>query len=73
MCLKLSSLEEEFYPFYVCIATRRFFFFLDPFKSGKVKICDILDSGFLEDLVVEVSNAYRYLGIMVNVLFLAQA
>ena len=26
-------------------------FFLDPFRSGKVKINDILESGFLDDLV----------------------
>lgn len=31
---QLSSLEESFYSFYVCTAVRRFFFFLDPLRTG---------------------------------------
>ena len=32
---QLSSLEESFYSFYVCTAVRRFFFFLDPLRTGE--------------------------------------
>jgi serine/threonine-protein phosphatase 2A regulatory subunit B'' len=48
---QLSSLEESFYSFYVCTAVRRFFFFLDPLRTGKIKIQDILACGFLDDLL----------------------
>ena len=48
---QLNALEETYYPFYFCIAVRKFFFFLDPHKSGKIKITDILESGFLDDIL----------------------
>jgi Ca2+-binding EF-hand superfamily protein len=48
---QLDSLEKAFHPFYVCIAVRKFFFFLDPYRYGKIKILDILDSGFLDDVL----------------------
>ena len=32
----LTKLPEHFYPFYVCGAVRKFFFFLDPQRRGKV-------------------------------------
>eukprot|EP00947_MAST-08B_sp_MAST-8B-sp1_P001881 g1881.t1 len=41
----LSELEENFYPFYVFTATRKFFFFLDPKRRGKIAIKDMLCSG----------------------------
>ncbi|XP_003382540.1 PREDICTED: serine/threonine-protein phosphatase 2A regulatory subunit B'' subunit gamma-like [Amphimedon queenslandica] len=48
---RLSHLEESFYSFYVCTAVRKFFFFLDPLKTGRIKIQDILGCGFLDDLL----------------------
>lgn len=47
----LKKLEESFYSFYVCTAVRRFLFFLDPKRLGRVRIVDILASGFLDDLL----------------------
>jgi serine/threonine-protein phosphatase 2A regulatory subunit B'' len=48
---QLEVLERSFYSFYVCTAVRKFFFFLDPLRSGKVKITEILSSGFLDQLI----------------------
>jgi serine/threonine-protein phosphatase 2A regulatory subunit B'' len=48
---QLEVLERSFYSFYVCTAVRKFFFFLDPLRSGKVKITEILASGFLDQLI----------------------
>ncbi|CAG2120320.1 unnamed protein product, partial [Medioppia subpectinata] len=48
---QLDSLDKAFHPFYICIAVRKFFFFLDPHKHNKIKIVDILGSGFLDDLL----------------------
>jgi Ca2+-binding EF-hand superfamily protein len=48
---EIESLEERFHPFYVCIATRIFFFFLDPQKTGRIKINDVLSSGFLDSIL----------------------
>uniref|UniRef100_A0A915KQ75 Serine/threonine-protein phosphatase 2A regulatory subunit B'' subunit gamma n=1 Tax=Romanomermis culicivorax TaxID=13658 RepID=A0A915KQ75_ROMCU len=47
----LQKLEKSLHSFYVCTAVRRFMFFLDPKRLGKVKIIDILASGFLDDLL----------------------
>jgi len=47
----LEKLEESFQSFYVCGAVRKFMFFLDPTRQGKVRIVDILASGFLDDLL----------------------
>ena len=52
---QLNGLEKSFYSFYVCTAVRKFFFFLDPMRKGKIKIQDILACSFLDDLL-EVSN-----------------
>jgi serine/threonine-protein phosphatase 2A regulatory subunit B'' len=35
---QLDGLEKSFYSFYVCTAVRKFFFFLDPLRTGKIKI-----------------------------------
>lgn len=35
----------------MCTAVRKFFFFLDPLRTGKVKITEILSSGFLDQLI----------------------
>lgn len=48
---QLESLEKSFYSFYVCTAVRKFFFFLDPLRTGRVKITEILSSGFLDQLI----------------------
>lgn len=47
---QLSSLQEEFYPFYVFTAVRKFFFFLDPKRSGRIYIRDLLSSPILPEL-----------------------
>ena len=31
---QLDGLEKSFYSFYVCTAVRKFFFFLDPMRTG---------------------------------------
>lgn len=48
---QLEVLEKSFYSFYVCTAVRKFFFFLDPLRTGRVKITEILASGFLDQLI----------------------
>ncbi|RWS30893.1 serine/threonine-protein phosphatase 2A regulatory subunit B'' subunit gamma-like isoform X1, partial [Leptotrombidium deliense] len=48
---KLGNLDPKFYPFYLCIVVRKFFFFLDSHHTQRIKIVDILESGFLEDLL----------------------
>lgn len=48
---QLKHLQAMFRPFYVCTATRKLIFFLDPMRMGKVRIIDILISGFLDDLL----------------------
>lgn len=48
---QLEGLEKSFHNFYICTVLRKFFFFLDPLRTGKVKIRDILASGYLDDLL----------------------
>ncbi|ESO06989.1 hypothetical protein HELRODRAFT_191272 [Helobdella robusta] len=48
---QLDSLDKSFYSFYVCMAVRKFFFFLDPLHIGKIKIQDVLTCTFLNDLL----------------------
>ncbi|KAK7103080.1 serine/threonine-protein phosphatase 2A regulatory subunit B'' subunit gamma-like [Littorina saxatilis] len=48
---QLSGLERTFYSFYVCTAVRKFFFFLDPLRTGRIKIQDVLACSFLDDLL----------------------
>ncbi|KAM7539426.1 hypothetical protein Aperf_G00000051637 [Anoplocephala perfoliata] len=48
---KLNGLDEAFRTFYVCTAVRKFFFFLDPLRAGRVRICDILACGFLDNIL----------------------
>jgi len=47
---QLSSLQEEFYPFYVFTAVRKFFFFLDPKRTGKIYIQQLLTSTITHEL-----------------------
>jgi len=48
---QLDGLERSFYSFYVCTAVRKFFFFLDSLRMGKIKIQDVLACSFLDDLL----------------------
>jgi len=48
---QLDDLEKSFHSFYVCTAVRKFFFFLDPLRTGKIKIQDVLACSFLDDLL----------------------
>lgn len=48
---QLDDLEKSFHSFYVCTAVRKFFFFLDPMRTGKIKIQDVLACSFLDDLL----------------------
>ncbi|XP_050438348.1 serine/threonine-protein phosphatase 2A regulatory subunit B'' subunit gamma-like [Adelges cooleyi] len=48
---QLKKLEKTFYAFYSCMAVRKFFFYLDPLRTGKIRIVDILSCGFLDDLL----------------------
>lgn len=47
---QLRQLQEEFYPFYVFTAVRKFFFFLDPKRTGRIHIKDLLASNHLTEL-----------------------
>jgi len=47
---QLRNLQENFYPFYVITAVRKFFFFLDPKRTGKIQIKDMLTSPILAEL-----------------------
>lgn len=48
---QLDQLDKSFHSFYVCTAVRKFFFFLDPMRTGKIKIQDVLACSFLDDLL----------------------
>uniref|UniRef100_A0A5K3FYD9 Serine/threonine-protein phosphatase 2A regulatory subunit B'' subunit gamma n=1 Tax=Mesocestoides corti TaxID=53468 RepID=A0A5K3FYD9_MESCO len=48
---KLRGVDSAFKTFYVCTATRKFFFFLDPLRAGRVRISDILASGYLDAML----------------------
>mmetsp|Transcript_4917 Transcript_4917/g.9207 ORF Transcript_4917/g.9207 Transcript_4917/m.9207 type:complete len:382 (-) Transcript_4917:79-1224(-) len=47
---QLAQLQENFFPFYVITAVRKFFFFLDPKKTGRIWIKEILTSQILGEL-----------------------
>ena len=47
---QLEKLQEAFYPFYVITAVRKFFFYLDPKRTGKIMIKDMLTSPILAEL-----------------------
>jgi serine/threonine-protein phosphatase 2A regulatory subunit B'' len=47
---QLAQLQESFFPFYVITAVRKFFFFLDPKKTGRIWIKEILTSQILGEL-----------------------
>ncbi|CAB3229828.1 unnamed protein product [Arctia plantaginis] len=47
----LDGLDSSFSSFYVCTAARKFLFFLDPLRVGRVRIRDVLSCSFLDDLL----------------------
>ncbi|RZF45783.1 hypothetical protein LSTR_LSTR017224 [Laodelphax striatellus] len=53
---QLDGLENSFHNFYVCTVVRTFFFFLDPLRTGRVRIKDVVTCSFLDDLT-EVSHS----------------
>lgn len=70
----LDGLDSSFSSFYVCTATRKFLFFLDPLRTGRVRIIDILSSNFLEDLLevfvlLIISLLYNRYFVIRNLLF----
>lgn len=48
--LKLGTVSKSFHKFYVCTAVRKFIFFLDPNRRGRVAIQSILLSPILTEL-----------------------
>ncbi|KAB0803162.1 hypothetical protein PPYR_00132 [Photinus pyralis] len=48
---QLEGLESSFHSFYVCTAVRKFIYFLDGLRAGRVRILDILVCSFLDDLL----------------------
>ncbi|XP_043911544.1 serine/threonine-protein phosphatase 2A regulatory subunit B'' subunit gamma-like [Protopterus annectens] len=48
---QMEKCKPSFYHIYVCTVVRKFFFHLDPLRTGKIKIHDILACGFLHELV----------------------
>jgi serine/threonine-protein phosphatase 2A regulatory subunit B'' len=51
----LQSLERDFYPYYVFTAVRKFIFFLDPHRRGKLRIKSIVESAVMGEF-----DALRY-------------
>ena len=47
---QLQNIPEPFHKYYVITAVRKFFFFLDPKKTGKIYIKDMLTSPILAEL-----------------------
>jgi len=45
----LGGLQDNFYPFYVFTAVRKVFFALDPHRSGRVRVADLLASPVLRE------------------------
>jgi hypothetical protein len=57
---QLDGLEKSFHSFYVCTAVRKFFFFLDPLRTGRIRIQDVLACSFLDDLLeVSIIECYN--------------
>ncbi|KAJ3047577.1 Serine/threonine-protein phosphatase 2A regulatory subunit B'' subunit gamma [Rhizophlyctis rosea] len=48
--LNLTTLNESFWKFYICTAVRKFIFFLDPLRRGKISIQTILLSPILTEM-----------------------
>ncbi|KAL1233289.1 Serine/threonine-protein phosphatase 2A regulatory subunit B'' subunit gamma [Trichinella pseudospiralis] len=48
---QLAHIDESLMPFYTCMAYKRFFFFLDRKRLGKIRITDMIASGFVDELL----------------------
>ncbi|XP_018321508.1 serine/threonine-protein phosphatase 2A regulatory subunit B'' subunit gamma-like isoform X2 [Agrilus planipennis] len=48
---QLEGLESSFHSFYICTAVRKFLFFLDSLRAGRIRILDVLACSFLDDLL----------------------
>ncbi|OTF80520.1 hypothetical protein BLA29_007442 [Euroglyphus maynei] len=48
---KLNNMDKSYYPFYICVTARKFFFILDPHKHNRIRIIDVLFSGLLDELL----------------------
>lgn len=48
---QLEGLETSFHSFYICTAVRKFLYFLDTLRAGRVRILDVLVCSFLDDLL----------------------
>ncbi|XP_034486145.1 serine/threonine-protein phosphatase 2A regulatory subunit B'' subunit gamma-like [Drosophila innubila] len=46
-----DCMQPSFQKFYVCTAVKRFFFFLDRLRTGRIRIRDILASGMINELM----------------------
>ena len=46
----LKNLEESYMRYYIISAVRKFFFFLDPKRTGRIYIKDMLTSPMLAEL-----------------------
>lgn len=51
----LQTLERDFYPYYVFTAVRKFIFFLDPHRRGKLRVKNIVESSVILEF-----DALRY-------------
>lgn len=66
---QLDGLEKSFHSFYVCTAVRKFLFFLDPLRTGRVRIQDILACSFLDDLLevhIIIREKFRHFTVIAN-------
>lgn len=48
---QLEGLESSFHSFYICTAVRKFIYFLDNLRAGRVRILDVLVCSFLDNLL----------------------
>ncbi|XP_051863023.1 serine/threonine-protein phosphatase 2A regulatory subunit B'' subunit gamma-like isoform X1 [Drosophila albomicans] len=46
-----DSMQPAFQKFYVCTVIKRFFFFLDRLRTGRIRIRDMLTSGMINELM----------------------
>lgn len=46
-----GCVQPSFLSFYVCTVVKKFFFFLDPLHTGRIRIRDVLVSGLLTELL----------------------
>jgi len=59
---EISSLQENFFPFFVYTAVRKFFFFLDPNHTGKISIRTLACSRAFAEWMCMLPNGHSDLG-----------